>query len=112
MSTRCPSARTAALAVFHDTPQALGDPGDTQVLTHDPFQRPPQATPRQLGPRLRGLAGVLAPHMTTADAAVAADRDQQHRGTPPERFVRQPARERIPRDALTPANGGTTRLAR
>jgi len=41
--------------------------------------------------------------MTTADAAVAADRDQQCRGAPPERLVRQTTRERIPRDALTPA---------
>jgi len=39
-------------------PQALGDPGHAQVLAHDAFQRPPQATARQLGPRL-GCAALL-----------------------------------------------------
>ena len=103
MSARCPSANTAALAVFHDTPQALSDPGDAQVLTHDPSQRPPQATAGMLGPRLGGLAGVLAPDMTAADEAVAADRDQQCRGSPQNGSC---ARRRVNvslRDALTPA---------
>ena len=33
-------------------PQSVGDPSDGQVLTHDPFQRPPQATARELRPWL------------------------------------------------------------
>ena len=53
--TRLPSARTASLAVFHDTAEALGDPGDGQVLAHDAFQRPPQPATRQLRPRLGRL---------------------------------------------------------
>jgi Transposase, Mutator family len=32
--------------------EALGDPGDAQVLAHDPLQRPPQAPARQPRPRL------------------------------------------------------------
>jgi hypothetical protein len=65
-------------------------------------ERPPQAAAWQLGPRLRGLAGVLAPHMTTADAPQPANRDQQHRGAPPERLVSQPTRERVPGYAFAP----------
>jgi hypothetical protein len=34
--------------------------------------------------------GVLAPHMPTAGAPVAADRDLNARGAPPHRLVRQP----------------------
>ena len=34
--TRLPSARTASLAVFHDTAEPFGDPGDGQVLTTMP----------------------------------------------------------------------------
>ena len=33
-------------------PEALGDPGDGQVLAHERLQRPPQPAPRQLRPRL------------------------------------------------------------
>ena len=51
--TRLPSANTAALAVFHDTARALGDPGDGQVPDHDGLQRPPQATAGQLRARAR-----------------------------------------------------------
>jgi len=40
--------------------------------------------------------------MTTAGAPEPANRDQQHRGAPPERLVRQPARERVPRRPFAP----------
>ena len=73
ISTRVPSANTALLAVFHDTAKPLGDPGHAQVLADNGFQRPPQRAPGQLGPRLGGPAGVLAPHMPASGAAVAAD---------------------------------------
>jgi hypothetical protein len=33
-------------------PEAFGDPGDGEVLDHDPFQCPPQPAARQLRPRL------------------------------------------------------------
>jgi len=39
--TRCLSARTASLAVFHDTTSPFGDAGHGQVLARDAFQRPP-----------------------------------------------------------------------
>ena len=83
--------------------QSLGDTGHAQVLTHDPFQRPPQAGPRQLAPPRRSLGGVLAPHVPTTGAPVAADRDLQRRWTPPQRLVRQPAHHAVTRRALTPA---------
>jgi hypothetical protein len=91
------------LAVFHDTPRPLGDPGHAQVLDHDPLQRPPQPTPRQLGPRLGRGRGVLSPDVSAADAAVAAHRDQQCRGTLPERFMRQPPDQAVTREAFAAA---------
>src|SRR5664279_5134266 len=39
---------------------------------------------------------------TIEGVPVATDRDQQCRGTPPERLVRQPTCQGVPRDALTP----------
>jgi len=91
-------------------PKTLGDPGNAQVLAHDAFQRPPQPAPRQLRARPGSLAGVLTPHVPAAGAPVAANRDQQHRGTPAQRLVRQPAGHRVARGAFaattaTPAAG-------
>ena len=71
-------------------PQPLGDAGHGEVLDHDGFQRPPQTTTRQLRPRLGRAAGVLAPHVPTTTASVAAHRHHQYRGTPAHRLVRQP----------------------
>lgn len=42
------------------------------------------------------------PHVPAAGAPVAADRDQQARGAPAQRLVRQPPHERVPRRAPTP----------
>jgi hypothetical protein len=83
--------------------EALGDPGDGQMLTHDAFQRSSQRATRQLRPRLGGPAGVLARHMPTAGAAIAADRDQQRRRAPPQRFVRQPPGHAVARRSLASA---------
>jgi hypothetical protein len=83
--------------------QRLGDPGHGQMSDHDGLQRPPQAPAGQFRPRLGGLGGVLAPHVPAAAAAVAADRDQQRRGTPPERFVRERPGHGVPRRALAAA---------
>jgi len=52
--------------------ETFGDASDSQVLTHDPFQRPPQAPPGQLRPWFGGLAGVLTPHVPTPGAPVTA----------------------------------------
>jgi len=83
--------------------QALGDAGDAQVLTHDPFQRPAQAPTRELRPRRRGLAGVLALHVPAPGAPVTADRDQQRRETPAQRLVRQATRDGVARRSLPAA---------
>jgi hypothetical protein len=47
---------------------------DGQVLTHGAFSRPSQRATRQLRPRPGAPAGVLAPHMPAARAAIAATR--------------------------------------
>jgi hypothetical protein len=83
--------------------ERFGDPGDGEVLHHDRLQRPPQRLPRQLRPGFGDLAGVLSPHMPTAGAAITAQPDQQPRGSPPERLVRQPTQHGVTRDAFTAA---------
>jgi hypothetical protein len=84
-------------------PEPFGDPGDGQVLAHDPFQRPPQPTPRELGPRLRGQGGVLAPHTPAAGAPVAAHGHFQHRGSPAQRLVGQSPHHAVTRGSLAAA---------
>ena len=84
-------------------PEPVGDPGDGEVLHHQGFQRPPQSAAGQLRPRLRGPAGVLAPHMPTLAAAVAAHGDVQAGRSPAERLVRQPADHGAAGDALAAA---------
>ena len=101
--TRRPWARTASLAVFHATPEALGDPSDREVLTDDPFQRPAPSAAGELGPRLGRFADVLAPDVPATRAPVAAEGDQQRGGAPAERFVRQTAGHAVARDALAAA---------
>jgi hypothetical protein len=78
-----PSARTASFAVDQDTLSPFGDPGHSQVLTHQPFQRPPQPAPGQFRLRLGGLRRVLSPHMPTTRTPATADRDQQNLGRQP-----------------------------
>ena len=84
-------------------PERLGDPGDGQVLVHDALQRPPQPGPGQLRSRAGGLGDILPPHVPAPAAPVAADDDQQRRGTPSERLVRKPSGHAVPHDALTTA---------
>ncbi len=110
--TRLPSARTASLAVFHDDRRGLRRRGPRSGAGTRCLQRPPQPAARQLRPRLGGRAGVLAPHVPAAGAAVAADRDQQRRRSPPERLVRQPPGHGVPRRRPRIRSGGTSRRAR
>jgi hypothetical protein len=84
-------------------PEPVGDPGHGEVLHHQAFQRPPQTSAGQLGPRLRSEAGVLPPHMPALAAAVAPDGDVQAGGSPAERLVRQPSDHGAPRNALAAA---------
>ena len=83
--------------------QGLGDPCDRQVADHQSLQRPPQATTGELRARFGRAIGVLTPHVGAPGAAVAAHRDLQDRGSPPQRFVREPAGHRVPGRALAPA---------
>jgi len=53
-------------------PDSINDTGQRQVLHHQALRCPAQPAAGQLRPRLRRLAGVLAPHMMTLAAAVAA----------------------------------------
>ena len=93
MSTRCPSARTAALAVF-TRPRGPRRCGQWSGAA----PRCPPAPTASPGGDARGsaaLLSVLAPHVTAAGAAVAAWTDQQRRGAPPEGLVRQTTRQRV-----------------
>lgn len=78
--------------------QSGGDPSDAEMPDDERFERPRQRPTRQ--PR-RGR--VLAPHMPVRLAAVAAHRDNQDGGPPPERFVRQPARHAVTHGTLAAA---------
>jgi len=67
------------------------------------FQRPAQGPPRQFRPRLGSQTRVLAPHMAAAAAAIPTYRDLQHCGAPPERLMRQPSEQAVPRDPFAAA---------
>ena len=84
-------------------PEPLGDAGDRQVLAHDALQRPAQAPAGDLRPRLRSLRGVLAPHVPAPGAPVPANPDEQRRGTPAQRLVRQAPGNSVTRSTLAPA---------
>jgi uncharacterized membrane protein YkvA (DUF1232 family) len=73
------------------------------VLAHDALQRPPQTRPGEHRPRLGRLRGVLAPHVPSPGAPVAADPDLQGRGAPPDRLVSQPADHGVTRGAFASA---------
>ncbi len=76
--------------------EGVSDPGDSEPLRHERFQRPPQRGLRQLRPRRRGRVGVLPPDVTALDAPIPAEPDQQRRRTPPERLMREPADHGVP----------------
>ena len=100
--TRLPSARTALFAVSHATraPRRSARQSGGRPRCPSSAHRSPRREP---GPWLRRLGGVLAPHVSAADAPVATDRDQQRGGPPPERLVRQSSGHRVARDALASA---------
>ncbi len=83
--------------------QGLGDPGDGEVLDHQPFQRPAQRPAGQPRPRFRGPAGVLAPDVPAAGALVAAHRDQQCRRSPAQRLMGKPSGHAVARRAFAAA---------
>jgi len=83
--------------------ETLSDPGDREVLDHDRLQSPPQPAARELRARLGSTAGVLAPHVSTTGAPVAANREEQCRGSPPERLVGQSRSDCVARGSLAAA---------
>ena len=89
---RCPTRR-----------RGLRRPGPRSGAGHQRGQRPGQRGPRQLGSGLGGLADVLAPPPPTAGTPTPAHPDLQHRVSPPERFMRQPAGYAVTDLALTTA---------
>ena len=90
-------------------PQPVGDPGDRHAVDDHGLQRPQHRRPAQLRPGLSSRGRVLAPHVPTARAPVAADRDVQDRRAPAHRHVRQPAQHRVPRHPELPAPGAPAR---
>ena len=83
--------------------ESLRGSGDRAVLADGRRQRPAQPAARELGRRLSGPAGVLAPHVPATRAPVAAACDEQRRRAPTERLVRQMAGDALVRDALAAA---------
>ena len=103
ISERSPSARTAVLAALPGHAQGLGNARHRQMVDHQARQRPAHRRPRELGARLGRLAHVLAPHVSTRLAPVAANAHVQDRGTPPAGLMRQAPDHRATTNALAPA---------
>ena len=91
ISTRRPSARTATLAVFHDSARAAAIRAPLRWPTKRALRAPKTSPARQPPSWLRRLAGVLAPHVAAGLAEVAVQLDDQGGAPPVQRFVRQPA---------------------
>ena len=103
ISERSPSARTAVLAALPGHAQGLGDARHRQMVDHQARQRPAHRRTRELRARLGCLAHVLAPHVSTRLAPVAAHAHMHDRGTPPAGLMRQAPDHRVTRLALAPA---------
>ena len=83
--------------------EGLGDARHRQMVDHQARQRPAHRRTRELRARVGRLPHVLAPHVSTRLAAVAAHTHMQDRGTPPAGYVRQAPDHRVTRNALAPA---------
>ena len=103
ISRRAPSPRTAVLAALPGHAQGLGDARHRHMMNDHARQRPAHRCSRELGTRIGRLAHVLAPHVSTLWAPVAAHAHVQDRGTPPAGLVRQAPDHRVTRLALAPA---------
>ena len=87
ISRRAPSPRTAVLAALPGHTEGLGDARHRQMVDHQARQRPAHRRTRELRARIGRLAHILAPHVSTRLAPVAAHAHMQNRGTPPVRLV-------------------------
>lgn len=80
------------------------------MLDHHRDQHPGQRRPGQFRTRFSSPAHILAPHIATLTAAVAAHRDQQRRQLPPQQDAGQPPQHRIPHHPLTTAPATACRV--
>ena len=90
------------LAALPGHTQGLGDALHRQMVDHA-SQRPAHRRTRELRARIGRLTHILAPHVSTLQAPVAAHAHMQNRGTPPVRLVRGAPDHRVTRLALAPA---------
>ena len=73
------------------------------MMDHQARQRPAHRRTRELGARVGRLTHILAPHVSTLWAPVAAHAHVQDRGAPPAGYVRQAPDHRVTRLALASA---------
>ena len=103
ISRRAPSARTAVLAALPGHAQGLSDARHRHMMNDHARQFPAHRRTRELGTRIGRLAHVLAPHVSTRLAPVAAHTHVHNRGTPPAGLMSQAPDHRVTRNALAPA---------
>lgn len=89
------------LAMSHATPRPSAT-GYGQVGDDEAFQCPPHCGTGQPRAWFGRRGGVLAPHMSAFDAAVATHRDFQHGRPPAERLVREAADHAVANHPLAP----------
>jgi len=75
--------------------QGLGDTRHRHMMNNHARQRPAHRRTRELGTRIGRLTHVLAPHVSTLWAPVAAHAHMQDRGAPPVRLMRQAPDHRV-----------------
>ena len=91
------------LAALPGHAQGLGDARHRHMMNDHVCQRPAHRCTRELGARIGRLAHVLAPHVSTLWAPVAAHAHMQDRGAPPAGLMRQAPDHRVTQGALTSA---------
>jgi len=83
--------------------QGLGDARHRHMMNNHARQRSAHRCTRELRARIDRLAHVLAPHVSTLWAPVAAHAHMQDRGAPPAGLMRQAPDHRVTQGALTSA---------
>ena len=83
--------------------QGLGDARHRHMMNDHARQCPASCRTRELDTRIDCLTHVMAPHVSTRLAAVAAHAHMQDRGTPPAGLMHQAPDHRVTRNTLAPA---------
>ena len=91
------------LAALPGHAESLGDARHRQVVDNQARLRPVHRCVRELGAWLGCLAHVVAPHVSTFWAPVAAHAHMHNRGAPPAGLMRQASDHRATTNALAPA---------